>query len=250
MNLFEKPFNLSDKIEGNKPVTFFKGHVVVVDDISGETILEKDNLVVLRGRTFALEKMFAIDNNIDGYNKTNLANKKICLWKVGRGGCVSGEPFNVLAVEPNARALGDEIPFRVHENGTKPDEFKGVYYNPVQSEVVDASGKNYTYYYAKSFDKMEWVKNTNEYGQMDEIALKLTLKITEDDFRTVLKYDENDNPMWERDTFINEIALCIANYNEAADRMDNIEIATKLTFESEPYFNNLKEATIYYYVYA
>jgi len=249
MNLYEKPINFKDELKDFKPTSFYKGHVVVVDDISGEVVLEKDNLVVLRGRTFALEKMFDKKNEIKGFNQTDLATKKICLWKAGCGGCVSGEPFNLLSIDPDCTALGEEVPFIAVKDGA--DRPEG-YYGEVAAAVKDNYNQGYTYYYAKTFDNMEWVTNTNEYGKMDEIALKITLKITEDDFKTVLAYDENDNVMFNRSTFINEIALCIANpvKTNVIDRMDNIELATRLNFESEPYFSNLKAATIYYYIYA
>jgi len=249
MNLYEKPINFKDDIKNFKSTSFYRGHVVVVDDITGETILEKDNLVLLRGRTFALEKMFDKVNDIKGFSKTDLANKKICLWKAGRGGCVSGEPFNLLSIEPHDTSLGEEIPFiAVKNNSSRP----AGYYGEVPSAIKDNYNNEYTYYYAKTFDDMEWVTNTNEYGYSDEIALKITLKITEDDFKTILDYDENNNVMFKRNTFINEIALCIANpvKSNSVDRMDNLELATKLNFESEPYFSNLKVATIYYYIYA
>jgi len=249
MNLYERPIKFSDNLKDFKPTSFYKGHVVVVDDISGETVLEKDNLVLLRGRAFALEKMFEKENNIRGFNQTNLASKKICLWKAGRGGCVAGEPFNLLSIDPDATALGEEVPFIAVKDGTQRPEG---YYGEVTKAVSDKYGDSYTYYYAKTFENIEWVTNTNEYGKMDEVALKITLKITEDDFKNVLVYDENDNVTFTRSTFINEIALCIANpvKTNVVDRMDNIELATRLNFESEPYFSNLKSATVYYYIYA
>jgi len=249
MNLYEKPIKFSDNLKDFKPTSLYRGHVQVVDNASGEIILEKDNLVVLRGRTFALEKMFEKENEIDGYSKADLKTKKICLWKAGCGGCVTGEPFNLLSIEPNSMSLGEEIPFKAVADGT--DRPEG-YYGEVANAVKDNYGKGYTYYYAKTFDNIEWVTNTNEFGKMDEIALKITLKVTEDDFKTVLAYDENDNVMFNRHTFLNEIALCIANpvKSNSVDRMDNIELATRLNFESEPYFSNLKSATIYYYIYA
>jgi hypothetical protein len=252
INLYESPLKFKDTMEDKKPVTFFKGHVVLVDDVSGEVILEKDNLVVLRGRTFALEKMFDIDSDFTDFNKTNRAGKKICMWMAGRGGCDLDKPFEAKSVEPDSRSLGQKVPFRAAVNGEKPEKFKKVYYSPTPSEAVDKNGQKYTFYYGKGINKtdMEWVTNVDDHGHTDEVALKLTLKITEDDFRTVLDYDENGNVMWKRDTFINEIALCIANYVEETDRMENVEIATRLTFASEPYFSNLKEATLYYYIYA
>jgi len=242
MNLFEKPINFSDNLNNFKPTSFYRGHVVVVDDVSGEVVLEKDNLVVLRGRTFALEKMFNKENEIEGYNKAGLASKRICLWKAGCGGCVTGQHFNVLPVNPDCTSLDGEIPFIAVKSGTpRPEGYYG-----------EVSRDGYDYYFAKTFEDMTWHTGTNENGHMDEVALKITLKITDSDFKTSMGYDENGNVTFSRDTFINEIALCIANpvKTDTIDRMDHIELATRLNFESEPYFSNLKSATIYYYIYA
>jgi hypothetical protein len=243
--------NLHDDISLNKfkPKTYLRGHVTWIDDESGQVILDKDNLIVMRGRTFALEKMFGSANTLDsGYNTTNLDSKKICLFKVGCGGCIEGQPFNVLPVVPSdSTELGEEIPFRLVMDGQ--DAPSGYY------DVKAVGEDGLKGYYAKEFDSIEWSKEIPEGTNTeddDEVCVKLTLKITEEDFKTVVSTDENGLTEYTRNTFINEIGLCIANpvKNDIANRMDNIELATRLCFESEPYMNATKSSTIFYYIYA
>jgi hypothetical protein len=233
-----------------KPVTLLRGHVTWIDNETGNIIVDKDNLIVMRGRTFALEKMFGQANTLEAdYNTQNLDGKKICLFKVGNGGCVDGQPFNVLPVIPSdCRELGNEIPFRlVFDGEDKPDGYYDV------KTVDEAAGTRG--YYAKTFDNLEWTRElpdgTNP-EDTDEICVKLTLQLTEDDFKTVPEIDENGLTEYNRHTFVNELGLCIANQvkNDVTDRMDNIELATRICFESEPYMNATKSSTIYYYIYA
>lgn len=245
--------SLSDKMDLTqlkKPVTYLRGHVTWIDDESGEVILDKDNLIVMRGRTFALEKMFGEANTLDAnYNTTNLDSKKICLFKVGCGGCIEGQPFNVLpSIPSDCMSLGEEVPFRlVFDGQDKPEGYYDVKYLD-EEEGIQA-------YYAKTFENIEWsreVPDGTNSEDNDEVCIKITLKITEDDFKTFKSVDENGLTEYNRHTFINEIGLCIANpvKNDIADRMDNIELATRLCFESEPYMNNTKSSTILYYIYA
>lgn len=222
-----------------------RGRVVIIDDLSGEVVLDKNNLVLLRGRTFALEKMFGITNELGyGYNTANFIDKKICLFKVGNGGCVEGQPFNIdnTQIYPDARTLTNAIPFRLQIPGeNKPEGYYDL------QPLNDGTGNEG--YFAKTFEKIEWVKSDIT---ADEVGLKLTLKINEDDFKTIKDTDENGIVYYKRATYLNEIGLCIANpvKNDTTDVMKNIELCTKLAFESEPYYNQLKSSTILYYIYA
>jgi len=240
VDLFEHQLKKSyDKAE-----THLKGHVIIVDNKDNRVIVDKDNVIVLRGRTFALEKMFNVSNELNlGYNTSNLDSKRICLFKVGDGGCVDeSQPFNIVAVAPDCTKLNHELPFKLAIEGEdKPEGYFEA------KELDDESGN--IGYFCKTFDNIEWVYNdvTN-----DEVAVKLTLTIDEDDFKTIYSLDENNEAEYTRDCFINEIGLCIANgdTSDTSDGMSNIELATRLTFESEPMFNQLKSITIYYYIYA
>jgi hypothetical protein len=246
-----------------KPLSFLKGRVVWVDDQSGEVVFDKSNIIVLRGRTFALEKMFDTQlsaslngNNLSdedknkltpnisadylndnytcyGYNQNDLSTKKICLFKVGNGGCVTGNPFNVIPIQyPDARILAHEIPFRfTSETGDVSDT--GVSYDVNDSNYKYADIKEYTVtklidnttaeevgetrnaYFAKRISGISWIDNPNTH---DEIAVKLTLEISDDDFRTTYNADTG---AYKRHTMVNELGLCIANDYSSSEGTDN-----------------------------
>lgn len=255
--------NLHDKIESyvqntHKPVSFLRGHVTMVDDETGEVVLDKDNLIVLRGRTFALEKMFGQPNTLEGvdYNSNNLAKKTICLFRAGRGGCVEGQPFNVLpSIDPDCRELGEMIPFRIklYENEERPEgyyDLRDINFSNIEGNAVAG---NYQGYYAKTFESITWGRNEKVYSDdEDEVYVKLTLKINSEDFKTIPVRDENNNITLTRNTFLNEIGLCIANHVQTSltDKMEDIELVTRINFQSEPYMNQTKTSTLYYYIYA
>lgn len=248
-NIHDEETHEATEVKDVKPSLHLKGHVVIKDD-KGNTVLEKDNLIVLRGRVFALEQIFGVPNDLNlGYNTNNLSKKKIALFKAGKGGCIEGQPFNVIPVIPSdCRELGEAIPFKPEIDGVERPE--GYYDKALLPGERDKFG-----YYAKTIDKIEWGKNIPEglYSEdQDEVYVKLTLKINKDDFATIERQDENGHTEYIRSTFVNEIGLFIANHvkNDIADRMEEIEMFSRICFESEPLFNATKELTIYYYIYA
>ena len=234
---------MHDKLDSSKGL---RGHLVIVDNETGKVVVDKDNLVLMRGRTFALEKLFSTVSDFNpSYNKTNLDQKKICLFKVGKGGCVEGEPFTVKeTINPLDTDLYSPVPFRILPTGSDP---LPNYADLKNYEAND--GNTYNAYYCKRFDDISWVYNETS---NDEVAIRLTLNITEDDLKTVIIKDENNLTGYTRSTFINELGLCIANINPATNEIVNgtIELVTKICFSSEPYFNPLKSSTLYYYIYA
>lgn len=262
LNLNDKAVNFSDSHEmvhggastgvDTRPEVHLKGRVQIVDDETGEVILDKNNLIVLRGRVFALEKIFGIPNTLEmGFQTANLNSKTVCLFKVGKGGTVEGQPFNVIPTIPSdSRALGQEIPFRLEIPGDT--SLHGKYFDRQpyphgQSETMA--------FFAKKFDNVQWGKNIPEglyQEDQDEVYVKLTLKIERGDFATVQKENDNGAIEYHRSTFMNEIGLFIANHirNDVTERMEDIEMFSRLTFESEPFFNNSKTLTIYYFIYA
>ena len=237
--------DLCDVVTGKS--TLVKGRVEIVDNETGEVVLKKSNLVVLRGRTFALEKMFDVPNTLDlGYNVQNLAEKKICLFKLGNGGADPTNPFTLLAgvVTPNSRALANEIPFIISDPlNDKPEKYFDL------KPLDDGTGNSA--YYAKTFEEMEYYVNSDT---LDEVGVKLTLAIEPKDFCTTASQDENGYVVYKRSTYINELGLCIGNptYDDTGKMtgVNNIELVTHLTFSSEPYFTEMKSSTIYYYLYA
>lgn len=244
----ESGIKMKDLIEVVKgKSTLLHGRVELYDDETGELIFRKNNLVLLRGRTFALEKMFDMPNTLDmGYNTANMETKKICLFKIGNGGADPANPFTLLAgvVAPNNTSLVNEIAFKIQEEGEpKPDKYFDL------KNMND--GTNNMAYYCKTFDEAEYFMNSNT---EDEVGVKLTISLEPGDFCTTMSVDENGYKVYKRSTFINEIGLCIGNpvldQNNKVTDIRNIELITHCTFESEPYMNPLKSSTVYYYLYA
>ena len=251
MKEFKDEYTLvsNDASNNGKSTWIVNGHVKIVDE-SGNTVLSKDNKIVLRGRVFALEKIFNMANTLNnGYANGNLEKKKVALFKVGKGGTVEGQPFNVLPVSnSDMRNLRQEIPFRL-----SADTDTQGYYDLKQIPGTDDFG-----YYAKKIDSIEWGKGipeditTNFVGLEDEVHLKLGLSIGTKDLFTTKDLDVNGNEYYKRNTFINELGLCIANpvKTESVDRMEDIELFSYLGFESEPFFKNSKYLSIIYYIFA
>ena len=71
-------------INDSKSLTILRGHVNIVDKF-GNTVLDKDNLVVLQGREYILDKLFA--GAKDGLvSNVKPENRVIMGFAVGRGG--------------------------------------------------------------------------------------------------------------------------------------------------------------------
>lgn len=254
LNLHERKLDLIDTMDmesdsaiqipsnDRRSLHAFKGHAVFCDE-NGNVLLEKDNTIVLRGRTFALEKIFGISSSGLGlnYNTQDLPNKKVCLFRCGTGGCIEGQPFNILPTASNCAKLSSEIPFRPVIAGESLTNYTD----------IRTGSDNIQYYWSKKFDSMVMDHNRSE-GKTstteDEVYVKLTLKITEDDFATIPTTNINGDIEYKRSTFINELGLYIANEDNGNYR--NYELFSRLTFESEPLFNNTKVIIIYYYIYA
>lgn len=67
------------KVNDTKALTVLRGHVNIVDKF-GNIILDKDNLVVFKGREFILNKLFSGINNVPEENRVIMA------YGVGDGG--------------------------------------------------------------------------------------------------------------------------------------------------------------------
>jgi hypothetical protein len=266
---------LNDCLENNgqKVGQFLKGMVEIVDDSTGEVVLRKHNIILLRGRTFALEKMFggftagdnanlAYPTDKDGvhpYNVDNFSTKEIALFTCGNGGCVENRPFDINSeiIKPNRYDLVNAVPFRIYD-GVNSLASEG-YYNvkPIAGQFDNDGNQMYGYFSKKYYSK-EWVTKLPDESFLidnDEVAIKLTLKLTEDDFKTQLDFNDNGTVVYKRGTFINELGLQIANpiTNSATGiygNMENIELCTYFNFESEAYYNSSKSSTINYYIYA
>jgi hypothetical protein len=282
-----KRINVSDKIDAKDKISIgLKGHVrmydatdaeindgVIMRDSLGDPILEKDNLVVLRGRTFILEKLFGEGNpgfttsSGDVY-QTNISNREVRLFSVGNGGVadLQSDPFNTL--EPtydNLRLKGDgddgRLPFLyVYTDGSDiPSEANASHISQTEFETdVKSDGKTLSekyfgetldsgfvgtgdryLYYSKKFEGMDWSFNDSDAETVDgEVFKTVTLRISSTDLR---------------EEVINELGLYLARESDTEnidDYQDEIEMVTRITFDSESLSSPSKEILIEYIVYA
>jgi len=222
--------------------TNLKGVVKFINPDTGETIFEKENLIVLRGRTFALEKLFGVP--ITGSPYIQNLNRSVALFKIGKGGTPEGDPFNPIVPEYFHTSLSDEVPFITVdpnkltsgdiEKASNPSivtelsiDQQHKYYMP----VVDTLDPEVTHYYGKNFEDAEWVFDEVN----NEVYRELSLFISAID---------------ARGKYINELGLFIAEYDEVNNEYLNLELFSKLTFDTEPLSNNTKSILIQYRIYA
>jgi len=239
---FQDALNMKDKIEG----VGIRGKIRIfeLDDEFGNAVLkqERDNLVVLRGRTYALESLFKdpIDPATSGY-RVNL-NRTIALFKVGSGGAdVASSPFEPFKPLYSDEDLAIPVPF-VIENPNKHSA-EDTANNPSVIESMSESQKKRYYipsakssgvteYYGKTFEVApQWVFNKTT----NEVYKKITLRIEANELRG---------------HFINELSLVLGEYDSANNLYKDTEIFSRVTFETEPLTSLTKTLLIEYLIYA
>jgi hypothetical protein len=246
--------------------------VIVREEGTGRLVCDKSNLIVLRGRTFLLERLFntgIVDNDPIPYGSNT--NRKIAVFKVGQGGCpyslingkvVSTDPFTPVVVQHDELDLKLPIPFRVVDPAI-PDSVM------LPSEVGSYFGKRSNgttdLYDLKTFEQQDasngvWNIVKVDTGSISGGSVYRMLKLRLDS--KDLRYDlSNLNPLAtqsERDKFVpfvNELGLFFVQENKDID--GNIisytepEMFSRITFPTEPMaYSSNKALTIEYYVYA
>ena len=96
-------------INDSKSLTILRGHVNIVDKF-GNTILDKDNLVVLQGRKYALDKLFAGGNeysNVNGASNLSNENRVIMGFAVGNGGTSTESVGGTVSPSPFLPSYSD-----------------------------------------------------------------------------------------------------------------------------------------------
>ena len=225
---------------------YLRGHVCIRDH-KGNIILEEDNLIVLRGRTFVLEKLFDTTIGVDSGYIRNL-NRKICLFKIGSGGAdIEAAPFDPVVPAYSNMNLTTPFPFITVDSEKNLDAEKAsntsivtalsqaetlIYYDMV-SETPDPARPSYViyHYYAKKFEAEQWYINKTN----NEIYRQLTLRISEKNARNEI---------------LNELGLYIGQYNDPGNNYSNLELFSRITFDSEPLGNANKQLVIDYIIYA
>lgn len=216
-----------------------KGHLTFRDPLTGEVILEKDNLVTLRLRSFVLELLFGMNTNA-GINNTN---RKICLFKIGSGGAdLTASPLEAIAPKVTDTELYNPIPFvitsslkeTIPEYQANPsilesltEEQTKIYYLP--QEQPDGSVR----YYGKRFEEdSERIKYDTNNGV---VYWHGSCRITAEEARGFV---------------LNELGLVFAEYDEATNSYSDVELATHVTFASNALLSLNNGVLIEYLLYA
>lgn len=215
---------------------------VIVKDLEGNTILQKDNLIVLRGRSYALELLFGASLPAgSGYIANN--KRKVCLFKIGSGGAdIQASPFQPFAPKFDDMDLSKPVPFIIVDPDKYGDPSKAA--NPsIVEKLSDSDKKKYympvsspngtTAYYGKIFepDTSRW--RFNKEG--NEVYQFLTLRI---------------EPNESRGFMINELGLVIAEEDKINNVYKDIELFSRVTFDTDSLTSLSKGIIIEYLVYA
>lgn len=229
--------------------TLLKGIVTMKDDTGRTVFSRRNNLILLRGRTFALETLFADGIGAEGVSggaNPYLSNLKrsISGFVVGRSGTTApSAPFDPKAVEPRDRWLTTEIPFRIHDTDSDqshPNLFIADGEKALYSDGRAGATGTQREYYMKRFDNFDPVWNFDE--QSNEVYKLISMSISENDCRTLV------------DPTINELGLVIAESLSTTDasgmpEFTDIELFSKIHFPSE-YLAEGKSLSIEYLVYS
>jgi hypothetical protein len=254
------------------------GGLVVVKDTKGNILLRKNNLVVFRGRLFAIEQIFGQPFNVPySYGKTptayyaettagnnkgtnpndivdlvdtgtdsmssdlsRLLNRRVCLFGIGSGGVPDQAWFSPSVVIPTCTKLENPIAF-CSENSDDCQSNPNFYFGE-----KTVSGE--TRYFLKRINTKDandnflpsWVydKATNT------IAMMTTLHVNEAYLA---------NPPDGEIKRINELGLYMAtetfNQSTNTSTFSNIELFSRITFDTES-LNANKELLIEYYIFA
>jgi len=232
----------SDKMAGGST---FTGEVIVRDQATGQVLFRKKNLIVLRGRTFALEALFADGiETFGGPGYVSDITRKLCSFYIGSGGAPGGDPFNPYVPSPTDLALGTAIPFRLHDTAQSgsgnpllfiPNIDIGNYGGA--ASVVGQPTQ--TKYFLKHFDVRDpvWVWSSGS----NEVYKKVQLSINAFDARTGVS------------NIVSELALVMGRINgldvNQGQIFTNPEIFSRITFATE-FMSADKSLAIEYRVYA
>lgn len=216
-----------------------KGHVVV-KDLDGNIILEKDNLIVLRGRTYVLELLFGQDAPADSGYIVN-RNRTVCMFKIGQGGAdINSAPFNPFVPKFSDEDLYQSVPFVIEDPDKENDPNKQS--NPsIVSELSEEDKEKYflpisrpdgsTAYYGKVFEPDGSNLTVNK--ATGEVYQRLTMRI---------------EPTEARGFMVNELGLIMAE-KKNGDYID-AELFSRVTFDTESLTSLSKGVIIDYYVHA
>lgn len=224
----------------------FKGRVKVFEgkDDFENLIIEKDNLIVLRGRAFALEQMFK--ERISASDFIYNPNRIPCLFKIGSGGAnigtngINGTPFVPYIPEFDNTDLGNPVPFiTINPNKNSNETLKN---NPSVYTSMP-SGLSHRYYLGKTMAG----GITEYYGKIFEAGSSYLFDQSKNTVcrKIDLKIDTNE----ARGQLINEFGLVLAELDTTNKIAIDAELMTRVTIPTRA-LNNLDYLRIEYYIYA
>lgn len=248
----------------------------------GETVFETENMIVLGGSQFTLEKLFGVRSSLDinylediysdaGFVASTiqdsvgyLPNATVCLFGVGVGGADESitSVHDVKYYERDMGALGEWIPIRRTATPLTQDEVNKYHFK----RTVDDNGESKTEYYLKSFEESPEIKilwangedgedgtevDSDVYNTPDsdstpiETFVEMTLKISKKDVREYF----TDNGTIEQ-ARINSIGLFSAVYDSDPSVADyrKVKLFSKLNINNEM-LTLSKDLTIVYRIY-
>jgi len=229
------------------------GIVTMTDKATGRVCFQKRaNLIVLRGRTFALEKLFNDTINTFGVTGgivpyTSDLDRQVIAFGVGKGGAPASDPFAPYAVPPtgaNGVALAQPVPFRFHDTtqGATGDPLSYIQpgdiinYGGVQASVASPTQFNY---YMKHFDSLDPVWMFDEVA--NTVYKQITMSITANDCRTATS------------NWISELCLYFSKASgvdpQGGVAFTNPEMFSRITFPTE-FLSANKALEVVYNVYA
>jgi hypothetical protein len=228
---------------------------------SGKLLWEENNLIVLRGRAFAVERLLntslvvspedlpnlnqeTLDFiNVEAGFVSNAAGRSVCMFSIGNGGADPNQPFNPYIPEFNNLTLSHRIPFitvdpnkysstdpAVLENPSvvtalTPDQLTK-YKIPVESPNPTIAGATIIQYYGKTFEQIDWSIDALN----NEVFARISLMIDRIDARGEL---------------FNELGLLIADTS-----FGSVELASRICFDTESLINPSKQIQYEYLIYA
>jgi len=251
-----KDMRIDDKFtmaDNHQPKTI-RGHVKISDKATGKVLLDKDNLVTQRARVWLFEQLFKTDpphSYTDSDSKIKIDNtRQICLMSVGSGGAdINASAFTPYVPLFSDKDLGQKVPFITQDPDKDNDTTAQA--NPSIVKVLSADQQKKffmpttnpdgsTYYYGKRPDG--WT-DERPYGSSStwnidrfsgEVSFSMNFSVAEDECRG---------------SIINELGLWIGTYNKKTNAYDNLELATRICFDSEPLSSLTKALDIEYIMY-
>lgn len=241
LNKNEIMLPINDGANVKDHVKVLRGEIKIFDEWDN-CVIEKDNLVVLRGRTFVLESLFneSLDTAVSGY-KNNL-NRVPCLFKIGCGGAdVTSNPADPFVPVYDDEDLTQPVPFVIQDPNKFLDTTKAA--NPSIIDTMTATDQATYYlpitrstgeteYYGKIFETSpQWVFNKST----NEVYKKVVLRVEASEARG---YD------------VNELGIVLAEYVSATNSHADAELMTRVTFPTIFLNTPSRYFTVEYNIYA